>query len=363
MELQVIEQNVIVAAYSNENGAQALFDQIKAQAASIVPDVATAKGRKEIASLAHTVSKTKTAFDAHGKTLKEQYTVITSRIDADRKLFRDQCDQLRDDIRQPLTDWENAEKARVEKHKADIEKIQDFAHPSVIHEMSASRISEQIRLLDAFEMCELFEEFQDQAKLAKFETLEKLRTALAVREKHEAEQAELEKLQVAEQVRIQQERDAQIALEATQKAQRDAEEKARAEAERVANEQRQAAEKAERDRVAAAQREAALQVEKEAVILREQQAKAHAEQQAKQAEIDKQQAIEAERKRIEQQQIAEAERVRKEAELREADVAHKKQVCGEALKGLTDLGVEAELGRMILNAINKGKVPHVSIKF
>ena len=84
---------------------------------------------------------------------------------------------------------------------------------------------------------------------------------------------------------------------------------------------------------------------------------------AKQAEIDKQQAIEAERKRIEAEQIAQVESVRKEQERREADVSHKKQICSEALKGLTDLGVDEAAGRAILNAINKGQVPHVSIKF
>ena len=52
-----------------------------------------------------------------------------------------------------------------------------------------------------------------------------------------------------------------------------------------------------------------------------------------------------------------------ELEAREANQAHKKIICGEALKGLTDLGVDEELGKEILRAINKGLVPHVSIKF
>lgn len=354
MELQVLEQNsnVIVEAYKTEGGAQSLFDQIAAQARSVVPDLSTDKKRKEVASLAAKVSKTKVAFDNHGKTLKEQYTVITNKIDADRKLFRDQCDALRDEIRQPLTDWENAEKDRVAKHEADIEKIQDFAHPSILADMSAIRISEQIRMLDVLEICSLFEEFEEQAKIAKYETLEVLRTTLAAREKYEAEQAELEALRQAEQVRIQQERDAQIAREATEKAQREAEEKARFEAERV-----------QREKIESEQREARLIAEKEAAVLREQALKQKAIDDAKQAEIAKQQAIEAERQRIKAEQFAQFEAMRKAQEAREANVAHKKQICSEALKGLTDLGVPEELGKEILRAINKGLVPHVSIKF
>ena len=83
----------------------------------------------------------------------------------------------------------------------------------------------------------------------------------------------------------------------------------------------------------------------------------------KQAEIDRQNAIEAERKRIEAEQIAKVEAERKAAEEREADQAHKKLICSEALKGFTDLGVSVDQGKAILNAINKGLVPHVLIKF
>ena len=115
MEIQVLEQNsnAIVEAYKTEGGAQSLFDRIAEQARSVVPDLSTDKGRKAIASMARKVASSKTAFDAHGKELKEQYTAITSKIDADRKLFRDQCDALRDEIRKPLTDWENADKQRI----------------------------------------------------------------------------------------------------------------------------------------------------------------------------------------------------------------------------------------------------------
>lgn len=353
MELQVLEQNsnVIVEAYKTKGGAQSLFDQIAAQARSVVPDLSTDKKRKEVASLAAKVSKTKVAFDNHGKTLKEQYTVITNKIDADRKLFRDQCDALRDEVRQPLTDWENAEKDRVAKCLEFLDEITEVAKPEFINN-SAWQLKGYIETLENLKIDDRFMEFKDQAKIAKFETLEALRVALANREKYEAEQAELEALRQAELVRQQQERDAQIALEAAKVAENLAKEKARLIAERVAHE------KAE-----AEQREARLQAEKEAAELREQALKQKAIDDAKQAEIAKQQAIEAERKRIESEQFAQAEYERKALEAREADVAHKKQICSEALKGLTDLGVDEAMGRVILNAINKKLVPHVSIKF
>jgi colicin import membrane protein len=336
MELQVIEQNVIVQAFNGEGGIQAIVEQIKSQIGSIVPDVSTAKGRKEIASLAHKVAKTKTAIDAEGKKLKEQYTVITNKIDADRKYARDSLDAERDRIRQPLTDWENAEKERVQKHLADIEKIKDFAHPSVISEMTAERIADQIRMLEVLEICPLFEEYEQEAKLAKFETLEALRTALVAREKYEAEQAELEAFEQAERIRWQKDHDERIAREATEKAQREAEEKARLEAERV-----------QREKLEAEQREARLKAEKEA------------------AELRAVQAAENERKRIKAEQFAKAEADRKAEEARLANVEHRRVINREAFDAIQALclGIPEAQIKELIGAIAKNQVPHVSIKY
>ena len=358
-ELEVLEQNSneVIEAFKIEGGAQALFDRIASQARSIVPDLSTDKGRKAIASVARKVATTKTAFDAHGKALKEQYTVITNKIDADRKLFRDQCDALRDEVRQPLTDWEQAEKDRVAKHENSILVIKE--HLQELDSLNAERIANRIEHLENFDVDYTFEEYEDQAKLAKFETLETLRKALAEREKYEAEQAELEAKRQAEALRQQQERDAQIAREATEKAQREAEEKARFEAE-----------KAQREKLEAEQREARLLAEKEAAVLREEAAvlreealKQKAIDDAKQAEIDKQQAVEAERMRIEIQKADLAEAERKAEEARKADVEHRRWINNEALIAFKSNGVDEAIAKQVIAAIAKNQIPHISIKY
>ena len=122
-ELQVIEQNAIVVAFQKENGIQDLFDRMAEQARSIVPDVTTKKGRDAIASQAYKVSKSKTAVDNHGKDLVAGIKAQAAVIDRDRKAWRDQCDALRDEIRKPLDDWEQAENDRVAKHQAVIRAI------------------------------------------------------------------------------------------------------------------------------------------------------------------------------------------------------------------------------------------------
>lgn len=331
MELQVLEQNVIVQAFATQGGTDALFERIAEQARSFVPDVTTRKGREEIGSVAMKVSKSKTLTEKYAKDLVAEEKARIKLIDDDRIQFCKKMDSLRDEILAPRDAWEQAEKDRVQ---AIQDKIAQFDSGRVDIGSPLDLIISVIAEIEAIEIDESFAEQQEHAKLKKYECLEVLRKVQVDREKYEAEQAELERLRQAELLRIQQERDAQIAREAAEKATREAEEKARFEADRVEREKRESE-----------QREARLKAEKEAAELR-----------AQQAEIDA-------RNRMEAEQKAKVEAERKAEEARLADKQHKNRICNEALKGLTDLGVDAELGKEILRAINKGLVPHVSIKF
>lgn len=96
-----------------ENGLDKFLEQIR-EGVNEVPDLSTDKGRKRIASLAAQVSRSKTAVEKPGrdylKRLKEQPKVV----EAELRRFVTECDQLRDEVRRPLTEWEDAEKARTE---------------------------------------------------------------------------------------------------------------------------------------------------------------------------------------------------------------------------------------------------------
>ncbi len=354
MELQVLEQNAIVSAFNNSNGIQAIVDQIKAQVSSIVPDVTTLKGRKEIASLAYKVAQSKSAIDAEGKKLKEQYTVVTNKIDADRKFARDELDAERDRIRQPLTDWENAEKDRVAKHEGAIEAIKNFANNNFLVTANSSMIQGAIATLNDQVIDSLFEEYEEQAKLAKLETLETLRNALSETQSLEAERAELERLRQAEIERQQKERDEKIAREAADKARVEAEAKALADRKR-----------AEQEKLEAEQREARLKLEKEQAELREQQLKQQAIEREKQAEADRQKAVEAERLRIEKEAKAKADAERQAEEQRKANVEHMRTINREAFSAIEGLSLgipEAQIKELI-TAIAKNQIPHISIKY
>lgn len=332
-ELEIADQNIVVSAFRTPGGTAELFERIAQEARSHVPDVTTKKGRDQIGSLAMKVSKSKTFIEKCGKELVAEQKAQIKLIDDDRIATVKKFDELRNEILAPRDAWEQAEKDRISKHVAAINEIKEINSDGTLAGGSEC-IKKSIDWLENRVINSSFEEYEEQAKLAKFETLEALRKALIAREKYEAEQAELERLRIAEQQRIQQEREAQIAREAAEKATREAEEKARFEAERV-----------QREKAESEQREARLKAEKEA------------------AELRAQQAAENERKRIEAEQFAQAEAARKAEEARLANVEHRKQICSEALKGLTDLGLSVDQGKAVLNAINKGLVSHVSIKF
>ncbi|MFW1995203.1 hypothetical protein ACG904_09630 [Acinetobacter guillouiae] len=361
MELQVLEQNAIVAAFAKRGGTDELFDRIAQEARSHVPDVTTKKGRDAIGSLAMKISKSKTIIEKYGKEVVAEQKAQIKLIDDDRISVVKKFDDLRNEILAPRDAWEQAEKDRVAKHESNLLNIKSLVNGLL--GACSDHIQSLIHRLDEMKIDSSYEEFENQAKIAKFETLELLKKGLADREKYEAEQAELERLRQAEIERQQKERDEKIARDAAEKARIEAEQKAQAEREKAEQERKAAIEKIEREKLEAEQREARLRLEKEQAKLREKEAKLLAKALAEQAEIDRHNAVEAERKRIEKDAQIKAEADRKEQQAREANKTHKKKICNEALQGLMSIGVSEELGKQILQAIHKGEVPHVSIKF
>jgi len=333
-ELQVLEQNAIVAAFAKRGGTDELFEHIAKEVRSHVPDVTTKKGRDAIGSLAMKVSKSKTLIEKCGKELVAEQKAQIKLIDDDRIAIVKKFDALRDEILAPRDAWEKAEEDRVAKHRNVIDTIK--AHPQRCSDnnYTANMYQGSIERLESIAIDGSLEEFEQEAKIAKLETLEKLRTALVAREKYEAEQAELERLRKEEQERLQRERDERIAKEASEKATREAEEKARLEAERVESEKREAAE-----------REARLQAEKEA------------------AELRAQQAAENERKRIEAEQVAKAEAERKAEEARLANVEHMRSINQEILNKLCAIGLDEDQAKAVITAIARNQIPNVSIKY
>ncbi len=295
-----IQQPDALAVFSEPGKLDPLLEQIAKEARAVVADATTAKGRKEIASIAYKVAQTKTYIDGIGKTLVADLKEMPKKIDANRKSVRDFLDALRDEVRQPLTDWEAEQERIAAEQKAAEEAAAMAAQIEADHEI-------------ALLMNEKFDRDREDE-----------------RRRLEQERAE---------------REARIAQEAADKARREAEENA-------------AREKAETERKAA---EAMLAVERAEAQRKEAEANAErikqeaAEREAKAAE----EAAAAERHRIEL--LAKAREA--EEKKREQDRQRRAVVQNEALQDLIAIGIDAESGKKIVSAIVKGQIRNVSIRY
>ena len=339
-----------LAVYSAPQGLDPYLTKIKDELDAFVPDVSTKKGRDAIASIAYKVAKGKTALDNIGKELVADLKDVPKKIDAERKRMRDLMDQWKDDVRAPLTAWEEAEAAREAGHKAGIEWFQLRAKGH--HDLDSTELRATLSEVDARAVDESWQEFEAEAHRAKAKAMDALTAALAAREKLEAEQAELAKLRAEAAAREQKDREERIAREAAEQAQRAAEAKAQAEREAAIKREAEAAAAAERRELELKLAAERAEREKAEAIQREQQAKADAER--REAE-----AVAAEQRRV--AAIAEAEA--KEAKRREADKAHKTAINRAALEAFVAGGMAEECAKLAVTLIAKKAIPAVSITY
>lgn len=348
-ELAVIEKKDIVSVFTTENGVDVLFDRLANEVRAEVPDLMTKKGRDRIASLAYKVSKSKGVVDEHGKELVSAEKARLALIDADRKKWRDKCDALRDEIRKPLTDWENEEKQRIETHESNIGLMQCLANVDGLH---SDLIKARLVEAENIEVGLHWQEFAIQAAVAKDATIKSLRSSLAARLHYEAEQAELEQLrqQAIENQRIERER--LIAENAARQAKEEAERLAKAEFERT-----------ERARLEAENKQAQLLRDAELAKQREQAAIDAAKEAAKRAEIEKAQAIENEKNRAIAQALREKQQQEADDAARLADINHRKSINNETLKSFVENGISEDCAKSVITLIAKGLIKNVTIHY
>lgn len=309
-QLQKIETITALDVYKCGN-AESLIGDIEKEVRSFAPDVSSAKSRKEIASLAHKVSRSKTLLDGLGKDLVTEWKTNAKAVDNERKLIRDRLDALRDEVRKPLTDWEEAEKARIaaEQLAKEIESDWDAA------------LAEN----DLFDRQREIERKEEEIRLA--------------------EEAKIEAARIEREEKERIERDAKIAQEAADKARIEAEAKAKAEKER-----------AEQEIINA---KAAAELEKQRAI-----------EAAKQAEIDKLQAIKDAEDRVKQKAEADrlalvvSERIAKaEADKKAANRRHQSAVNNKILAALKLIGIDEKTGKELIKAIATKTIDNLRIDY
>lgn len=358
--LSVIE-TLTPAIFSQEGGIDAMLTKLEADVRAVQTDISTPKGRKEVASLAFKVARSKTAFDDMGKDLVADLKKQTGAIDAERKKVRDRLDALKEEVRRPLDEYEAAEELRIAGHQAAIRDMQALA--GFIDENPPSEaVIRALTVLDALPGRD-WQEFKQKAATARSETFAKLQGLKDVALQREAEAFEAACREAERLAQEQRERDERIAAEAAAEATRIAEARAEADRQRVERETAEAVEQA-----AAAQR--AVESERAAANARAEKAEsdaieaaARAERDrvaaAEQAEADRVAAVEAERQRVADAQAAEVA----ETQRREADREHRKAINSEALAAFIAAGLGEADGVKAITAIVRGAVPHISIRY
>lgn len=390
------------------------FAKLKADVEATPIDLSTDRGRKAIASAAAKVRSEKASIDKDRLRLTKEWRDMTAQVNGAWKTIEAQLDELAVEARRPLTEWEAAEKARVQRCQAAID---GFKRAGVVTlDDTAATVRERGADVWQQEIGGDFGDMAAEAQAAKDGAVDALKAALARLTREEAERAELEKLRAEKEERDAEEA-AKRALEEAAESKRawarqiieyigevgrgmiggktypyiilirELEEKIavsegefgdmageveRARSETLARVKEAQAAQAERSLREAAER--AAQEAREAEARKSEEASAQ-----RQREHDE--ALAAERRRAEEaERAAQAERDRAAQEIadreaaaaaeaaeqarREKNRAHRGQIMGEAKLSIMAAGEITDAAAVaIVKAIVAGSIPHVTLRF
>lgn len=313
-------------------GMEGIISTLEAEVRAIDRDISTPAGREAVKSLAYKVARSKTALDDMGKELVAGIKKQAGAIDADRKLARDRLDALKEEVRGPLTRWEQDELNRISAHEGALVAVIEAARQAA--GKSSGLIYELINIVEGYGARD-WQEFKERADVAVTEALATLNAALAVAEQREKDAAELEALR-------------------KEKAERDARD--------AADRQRIAQEQAEQER------QVRREAEEKARLAQLEQWKAEQEARAKRdAEEAAARAVEQERARVAAEEARKAaEQAAQEAaeRKRQENARHRKKIEKDVYTALLTHGInDPATAAHVVAVIAAGEIPHVSITY
>lgn len=169
----------VITTFSDTAKIDKAVAKFAKEALSVIPDLSTVKSRGDIASIAYKISKKKTNIVSQmiDPSIEEAKELVKN-VNAGKKHFQTKMDNLRDEVRAPLNEWEAAEKIREEKRINDIKiKINGIQMLSVFDAgttPSKDDIAEMMEAVDSIDCEEGFAEFTQDALQAKSAVKESL---------------------------------------------------------------------------------------------------------------------------------------------------------------------------------------------
>lgn len=344
------------------------YEKLKAEA-PVDADVTTTKGKDALRKFAASVRSEKASIDKARLRLTKEWRDMTSQANEAGKIIERRLEALAVEVRKPLTDWEEAEKDRIDKANEVITWLKLAAVVTIVD--TAATVRE--RGMQAWQVkidADLFGDLAAEAMAAKELTVAALKEALARLEREEAERAELHRLRDEAAAREQADRiaadraAAQAALATKDRLEKEARERDRlaleederrreqAEADRIERAKEEAAEQAQRDAEAAAQKE------RDRIQREHDEALAAERHRAEEAE----RAAQIERDRVAAEK-AEAQRLADEQAERDANQRHRTAVKTKVKQALMTCGADEETARKIVLALQAGEIPHTTLRF
>lgn len=257
--LTVADSGNLQQFFADGENLQKVADRIETLARGLVADVSTKEGISQIKTAARQIASVKKKVDDLGKTVVAELKALPKIIDKNRADFRERMESLQEEIRRPVTDIEERQKA------IDDIKGTHFACAACNSQELAAKI-EELETQRAAVTAEVWKEaYEDALKAfdAEIGALSTMKGAAEKREEDarrlaelEAKQAEADRIIREQKIKEEAERKAREEAEARAAAEKARLEREKAEAERKAAEAERARQEAEeRARREAMQRE------------------------------------------------------------------------------------------------------------
>lgn len=328
-------------------GMLPIIDEIHKKVAVLIPDVTTAKGRKEIASMANKIARSKTLLDEVGKNLVADWKAKAKIVDDNRKLMRDKLDALKESTRAPLTAWEEQERLRIEKYENGLKDL--IAFQTIPHGANVQHIQDIIDDIQRIEVGDDWGDLKERAVAAQSYAMKNAVARLEERKAYEEQQAELAKLRALEAERQKAEEAKRIKEAEEKRIQEIAEQKAKAQLAKAEAEAAAAIQRAKDAELRAKQAEENAKREAELAIQREKQREETAKREAEYKAKKEAERIAADKA------TAEIE-AKKKAEA----IARRERNVDAAAEAISKIIAENEHdSHAVISAIMAGDVPHV----
>ncbi len=324
------------------------LEELRATNKAATFDYGTPRGNRDARSHVHALRKVRAALDAARKEEKAESLKYGRLVDEQAKVIKVELDEMIDLHAKPLQEIEDREEERIEQHKANLAELKGAGEHSFLHwqDFPLDALKDRLAEVEAEPLGkEHWEEFALEAAEAKDFSIAAMRFHLAKREKHDAEQAELERLRT----------------EAAERKRADREEELRKEGERAAAAEAERKTKQERERAAGATAAAKEASERRELELR--LAAETAEKEKAEAETRAATAAKETEERLAREATENAEKEAAETAKREADKQHRAKINRAALKCFMEGGLTKETATLAITLIAKRAIPNIRIAY